>query len=302
LISHQRTSTLDVALENHSANQKLGRKRFAKENCVSPAVLGLGYVEAIGDATLIDLADREAIETGGRIAGQIVEVPVLEAPGVTRVARFGWKNQHASLLSFVADAYVNEMGITNRLIPVEADSPASSYDVVADPEDNPDTPAGQQGIDALTAFIRATKVPGPDRALAATPDARAGAQLFRAIGCAVCHAETLTTAPAGTPLNGGAFIVPNALADKIIHPFSDFLLHDVGTGDGIPRAAASGAQFRTAPLWGLRTRTRFMHDGRSLTPLEAVLRHGGEALATQRAVRRLRGERLSQLLTFLRSL
>jgi len=270
----------------------------------SPSVLRLGYVEAIDDATLLEVARQQATETGGRIAGQIAMVPVLEAAGTLRVGRFGWKNQHASLLSFVADAYVNELGITNRLAPAELPSLSAllPYDAVPDPEDSPERPIGEQDIDVLTAFVRATKAPAPDRALAGTADARIGVQIFRAIGCAVCHVESLVTAPAGTVVNGGALVVPAALGDNVIHPFSDFLLHDVGTGDGIPQGSAPGAMFRTAPLWGLRTRTRLMHDGASLTPMDAVRRHRGEALSASMAASRIGQREWRRLLVFLQSL
>jgi CxxC motif-containing protein (DUF1111 family) len=268
-------------------------------------VLGLGYVEAIDDATLVGLAERQAATTGGRITGRIVEVPVLEASGIARIGRFGWKNQHASLLSFVGDAYLKEIGITNRLAPHEMEGPesnVSAYDTVPDPEDSDDERAGEQEIDRLTKFIRATKAPPPDAVRGATWEARAGAQIFRKIGCGICHVETLVTAPAGTPVNGGTFVVPPALGDKIIHPFSDFLLHDVGTGDGIAEGPASGGVMRTPPLWGLRARTRLMHDGLSLTPLDAVQRHRGEALDVVRAVGRLGPHQLNQMLSFLGSL
>lgn len=84
----------------------------------------------------------------------------------------------------------------------------------------------------------------------------------------------MTAAP-GTRINGGKFTVPEALGNKIIHPYSDFLLHDVGTGDGIPvvptpESAATANQIRTAPLWELRIRNRLMHDGLSFTKREAI--------------------------------
>jgi CxxC motif-containing protein (DUF1111 family) len=99
-----------------------------------------------------------------------------------------------------------------------------------------------------------TKVPPRDTASAATPDAQAGQQTFENIGCNICHVESLTTVPAGTALNGGTFIVPDALGNKVIHPFSDFLLHDIGTGDGLVQVGPedTAAKLRTAPSWGLR--------------------------------------------------
>jgi CxxC motif-containing protein (DUF1111 family) len=103
--------------------------------------------------------------------------------------------------------------------------------------------------------------------------------LFTALGCDICHTPNFTTVPAGTLINGGAFAVPAALANKRIHPYSDFALHNVGTGDGIVQNGGQGSrnQVRTAALWGIRSRIRLMHDGESLTVNDAILRHAGQA-------------------------
>lgn len=267
----------------------------------SLSLLGDGFVEAIADETLIAIADRQARRTRGNIAGEVVRVPVLEAPGTRRVGRFGWKNQHGSLVSFSADAYLNEMGITSPLQPEENTSmgvPLTAFDHVADPEDDGDD------IEIFARFIRATKAPSRDEQLAATSNARRGAQLFESVGCVHCHVSEITTAPAGTVINGGAFIVPDALGDKIIHPFGDFLLHDVGTGDGIRQngARSTTSKVRTAALWGLRTRTRFMHDGASVTLNDAILRHRGEAYFVIRSYQSLSGADRRSILAFLDSL
>lgn len=267
----------------------------------SLGVLGDGFVEAIDDQTLLDIARAQPRLSGGRIAGQVVQAPLLEAPGVTRVGRFGWKSQHASLLSFSADAYLNEVGITNRLLPTENTSlgrSVAAFDTVADPEDR------DNDIDLLTRFMRATKAPPRDQALAATPDARAGEGLFNQLGCAVCHVASITTAPTGARLNGGTWVVPPALGSKVIHPYSDFLLHDIGTGDGIVQNGdqSTANRLRTAPLWGLRTRPRLMHDGLSLTYEDAIRRHGGEASAVIGRYNQLDNRQRMQVLRFLRSL
>jgi CxxC motif-containing protein (DUF1111 family) len=268
---------------------------------LSPTTLGLGFVEAIDDNTFSDLARAEFFFSAGRISGQVVQVPVSEAGGALRVGRFGWKNQNASLVSFAADAYLNEMGITSPLQPTENTSNGNSvaaFDAVADPEDSGDDVA------KFAEFIRATKAPPRDGSLASTPDALAGAQLFNQVGCNVCHTGTLRTAPTGAVINAGQFTVPAALGNKIIHPFSDFLLHDVGTGDGIVQNGGpfSRNKVRTAPLWGLRVRTRLMHDGLSLTPRDAILRHDGEARFVINNFRFLSDQQKNQLLIFLRSL
>jgi CxxC motif-containing protein (DUF1111 family) len=169
---------------------------------------------------------------------------------------------------------------------------------VADPEDV------DNEIEAFARFIRATKAPPRDEARAATPDAQAGAELFDRLKCNVCHVPSITTAPGGTVINGGAFIVPPALGNKIIHPYGDYLLHDVGTGDGIVQngPVSTRNKMRTAPLWGLRTRSRYMHDGASLTVEEAILRHGGQAAAVTEKFRSLSRKKKNRLLAFLDSL
>jgi CxxC motif-containing protein (DUF1111 family) len=210
--------------------------------------LGDGFVEAIDDSTLRAIAQYQMEVSDGRIHGEAIEVPVLEAPGQTRIGRFGWKDQHSSLLSFIGDAYLNEMGVTNRL---RLKDVTTIGKVTADPEDTPDS-LGLADIDHFAQFIRGTKAPPRDAALARTAAARTGEGLFARIGCVTCHVSSIVTAPAGTAINGGSFTVPDALGSKIIHPYSDFLLHDIDTGDGIvqnpPQDTAN--KLRTVPLWG----------------------------------------------------
>lgn len=268
---------------------------------LSSSTLGLGFVEAIADSTLMDIANSQPGSTGGRINGVAIRVPVAETTNSRRIGRFGWKDQHGSLVSFAADAYLNEMGITSPLQPTENNSNGESisdYDTVADPEDDGDD------VESFADFMRATKAPPRDTQLASTPDALVGAQLFQQAGCNICHVSTIVTARAGTVINGGKFRVSDALGDKIIHPYSDFLLHDIGTGDGIVQNGGQSTRnkIRTAPLWGLRTRTRLMHDGVSISFSDAVLRHAGEATFVIDNYRALDTSQKNQILTFLRSL
>jgi len=262
--------------------------------------LGDGFVEAIDDSTLKTIAQQQPDLSDGRIHGEAIEVPVLEAPGQNRVGRFGWKDQHSSLFSFIADAYLNEMGVTNRLRPKDTTTIGK---ITKDPEDVPDN-LGLADIDHFAQFVRGTKVPPRDAALAATADAQAGQALFEKIRCNTCHVETITTAPAGTVINGGAFSVPDALGNKIIHPFSDFLLHDIETGDGIVQAGPQDTanKLRTAALWGLRMRPRFMHDLKSLSLADAIERHQGEAAQVERRFDQLSPTEKQQIVTFLNSL
>src|SRR5437868_12924674 len=196
---------------------------------VSLNLLGDGFVEAVADETLINVARRQPAQSGGKIRGQALYVPVVEAPGETRIGRFGWKDQHASLLSFSADAYLNEMGITSRLQPDEV---TALRNTAQEPNDQPGAD-GLSDIDHFARFIRAAEAPARDTQLAATSKAREGEKLFSKVGCNECHIQTLTTAAAGTKLNGGTLTVPAPMANKQFHPYGDFLLHDVGTGDGI---------------------------------------------------------------------
>ncbi len=269
---------------------------------LSLSILGDGFIEAIDDAVLLDIAKQQPNLSGGRINGQALWVRVEEAPGVMRIGRFGWKSQHASLLSFSGDAYTNEMGITTPLFPIENTSNGKSvgkFDSLSDPdeEDNED-------IEIFTEFMRATKPPSRDQQLARTNNSLVGETLFNNLGCAICHVSTFKTLPAAFKINGGTFSITPALGDKIIHPYSDFLLHDIGTGDGIVENGGQETRnkIRTVPLWGLRTRNRFMHDGLSLTVNESILRHSGTATFVIDKYRALNKKQKQQVLTFLNSL
>jgi CxxC motif-containing protein (DUF1111 family) len=261
---------------------------------MSISLMGDGYVEAVDSNTLA------AISLGQPAAqrGTFIQVPVLEAPGNNRGARFGWKNQISSLLTFASDAYINEIGITNRLATTENSSNGNSvaaFDTVADPEDV------ANDIDIFTLFMRSLKAPprGP-----ITTAVTAGQTQFNNAGCAVCHVGSMNTVTAGTVINGGAFTVPAALGDKTIHPFSDFLLHDIGTGDGIVQNGGQGTrnQVRTAALWGIRARDRLMHDGLSFTVTDAIARHRNQGQAAQNAFNALSAANQANLVAFVNSL
>jgi CxxC motif-containing protein (DUF1111 family) len=267
---------------------------------ISTNTLGAGFIEAVANSTLLAIRDRQP----AAIRGTALEVAVLEANNAPRIGRFGWKCQHASLESFAADAYLNEMGITTPVLPDENTSLGrdvgfgTAFDPVPDPEDD--------GVDvvAFANFMRSTKAPprGPINSTV-----RAGESLFNSVGCAGCHVSTLITAAAGTRINGGAIRVRTAVGNKIFHPYSDFLLHDIGTGDGIPvlpgaAFASTATQIRTAPLWALRTRNRLMHDGLSFTKQEAIARHAGQASGVKAAYDALSTAQKNQVLAFLDSL
>jgi CxxC motif-containing protein (DUF1111 family) len=262
--------------------------------------LGDGFVEAVDEQTLLAIAANQPAQSNGMIHGEAIQVPILEARGQTAVGRFGWKDQDPSILSFAADAYLNEMGVTNRLKPKDVTSVCKS---TSDPEDRPDH-LGLADIDHFAQFIRGTQVPPRDTTLAETSDAIAGQYLFASIGCATCHVQTMTTDRAGTRINGGTYTVREALGSKIIHPYGDFLLHDVGTGDGIVQVGPQDTanKLRTPALWGLHIKSRFMHDLGSLTLGNAIQRHKGEAREVITRFNGLTQEEQQQLITFVRSL
>src|SRR6185312_16025959 len=279
------------------------------------STLGDGFVECIANATLENnVAAQPAAQRG-----TLTNVPVTEANNTLRHGRFGWKAQHASLVSFAGDAYLNEMGITNPFDGFggrsssagnagKNENPASTaegvlnvtfpsaFDPVPDPEDD----GGD--VLAFADFMAATRAPGRQNPIPAA--AVRGDSLFNSSGCAVCHTRTFTTAPAGTSINGGAFAVPAALGNKIIHPFSDFALHNIGTGDGIVQNAGQGSanQMRTAPLWGIRARNRLMHEGLNITVFDSIQLHAGQATAARNAFNSLSAASRNDLIAFVLSL
>jgi len=332
---------------------------------LATSTLGDGYVEAISDETLLQIRRQQCKATHRKICGQAVKVPVPESEGSDRIGRFGWKDQHASLLAFAADAYLNEMGITSSLQksevtticnpPVTTTIPNSDPTKITEPNSVPDpTDNKLEDIDHFASFMRSLKAPARDESTAASSDAKHGAELFTKMGCAICHVETIVTGK--SPAAGGPGLLPEVLANRVIHPFSDFLLHDIGTGDGISvalvehfghrlldkrfrdegrteanepaanfeeecsesyqNAVAEGEKrpkllrdtlcarnkIRTAPLWGLRLRSRFMHDGNSVQLEDAVRRHSGESSTITERFLKLKPSDQKALLTFLQSL
>ena len=211
------------------------------------------------------------------------------------------------MMSSCADSLRNELGMRNRLYPDEY--PTHAPEDSPTPFDTPDAKTHKTELERLVEEIRHTRPPARDANVAATPDAQAGEELFTQIGCAVCHVPTYKILPPGTRINGGMYRIPTFIGKKIIHPYSDFLLHDVGTGDGIPQAAkpeypdqSTANKFRTPPLWGLRFRSGQMHDGDSPGTEAAIKRHAGEAAKVRDRYDHLTPEEQRQLQAFLSSL
>ena len=336
-----------------------------RTNRLVTSTLGDGYVEAISDETLLKIRKQQCQASHGKICGQAVKVPVPESEGQNRIGRFGWKDQHASLLAFAADAYLNEMGITNGLQKTEVTTtcnppltttiPNNDPTKISEPNSLPDPGDNNlEDIDHFASFMRSLKAPARDPSTAAGLNVKRGTDLFSKIGCATCHVETMVTGKSPASPAGG--LHPEALENRIIHPFSDFLLHDIGTGDGIvvalvehfgrdllekrfreessaegkepsgiledecsesyQTAVAEGEKhpkllrdtlcarnkIRTAPLWGLRLRSRLMHDGNSVVLDDAIRRHRGEAAQVTDRFLKLKAADQKALLAFLQSL
>jgi CxxC motif-containing protein (DUF1111 family) len=255
-------------------------------------LFGAGLVEAIADETILALADPDDRDGDG-ISGRAAIVRDL-ATGDPRVGRFGWKAQHATLLAFGADAYRNEMGITNDLFRDElgVGLTAEQYrrcDPFPDPEDRIDPATRRRGIDNFESFMKFL-APGGRGEISA--EARLGEQVFGSVGCAACHVPALMTGPHREPV----------FDRKPVPLFSDLLLHDTGTGDEIPQASALPDEIRTPALWGLRFRRPLLHDGSAATIEDAVARHRGEAEGSRRQFDRLSPAARAALLAFLKSL
>lgn len=242
-------------------------------------VLGAGLIEAIDDAEI--LAEEVSQQQG--VSGRAAIVTDV-ASGFERVGRFGWKAQHATLDSFAADAYRSELGITNELFRDEV-VPGGDLELLAAMDKVPDPEASVGAVAALADFMRFSAPP------AAGSEPARGAELFRSVGCAACHREAYhTRADVGS------------LAAREVRLYSDLLLHDVGTGDGIPQEAALPSEIRTAPLWGLGRVSLLLHDGSESSIDGAIMAHAGQASDAQRSYAALSDAERGELLEFLNSL
>lgn len=258
---------------------------------VTTPLFGAGLIEAIPDSTIV-------LGTLGRkpagIAGKVSVVRDVVS-GINRIGRFGWKAQAATLLAFSGDAYRNEMGITNRFFPTENAPNGNAallarFDRVADVEDGIDPLDGKADIDRAADFMRLLAPPprGP-----ATASSVAGEAIFARLDCAVCHTPSMRT---------GRNVIA-ALSEKTVGLYSDLLIHDMGAlGDGIAQGTAGARDMRTAPLWGLRSRPTWLHDGRANTIDQAVRGHAGEAQSSRDRYGALSAAERQQLLDFLNTL
>jgi CxxC motif-containing protein (DUF1111 family) len=267
-----------------------------------PPVFGAGLIEAIRESDI--LANADSLDANGDgISGRPNYVPVAAfvpatepGAGAVRLGRFGRKAQNSALLQQVVEAYLQDMGITSPFLPTENRNPRSgvpveAVDRVGDPE------ISESVVQAVTHYVRALAPPEPGGDTERRIEGRA---LFSQVQCATCHVPSFTTG--SSPLS--------ALSNRTVTLYSDLLLHDMGDAlaDQRPDGQASGREWRTAPLWGLRLMRRFLngealllHDGRARTVEEAILLHGGEALPSRTAFQALTASQRAALLDFVES-
>ncbi len=294
---------------------------------LSLPLFGDGLVEATSDQTFQSIAAAEPSSVRGTVRmvadignfdGLATEVSssMRSALGTPHVARFGWKDDFSTLVGFAADAYLNEIGITSDLNSQPNTTCAMgvtqfgvTLQTADDPEDSVDS-TGRADIDRFTDFMRALQPP-PE--LTETSSAMAGRQLFSQIGCVSCHTPSITTAnnPASflTPTVSGTMISRNVnqtLTNVTYHPYGDFLLHDMGSlGDGVNDDAAIPSDermMRTMPLWGIRARDVFLHDGRASDLPTAISLHDGQAAAAAAAFKALSSPQQTNVVDFLNTL
>ena len=256
-------------------------------------VFGLGLLEAVSDDALLALADPDDRDGDG-ISGRVNHV-VSALDGSSRIGRFGWKATEPSLREQTATAYHQDMGVTSSEFPTEvfADQPGIHDGL----DDDPELP--DDDLDAAIFYVQTLAVPAARRL--DDPEVMQGERLFAGVGCAGCHVPKLQTAD---------FPEVPEVSDQTIYPFTDMLLHDMGPGlaDGRPDWEASGAEWRTPPLWGIgltlviNGHTDFLHDGRARSLAEAILWHGGEAEDARERFRNLSAAERQALIAFLESL
>jgi len=249
-------------------------------------LFGLGLVDSVPDSTFEAIARLQARFTP-ETAGRPNRVMNLTTNQIV-IGKFGWKAQVPTLFQFAGDAYLNEMGITNPQFPNENCPQGNCAALVENP-----APGLNDNGDGVNNFTNFMTLLGPPPRGPITRDVVAGGVIFAALGCANCHVPALQT---------GRHDV-RALSNQTFFPFSDFLLHDMGSlGDGIEQSEATGREMRTAPLWGLRANPSFLHDGSAPTIKEAILAHEGQGAAARDRFKKLSSDAMAKLLEFLNSL
>ena len=261
---------------------------------LAPHVVGMGLLQAIPDDSILALADPDDSDGDG-ISGRANTVWDARA-GAPALGRFGWKANVATIEQQTAGAFHGDIGITSALHPVE-NCPEPQTECIAAPHGGAPELTDSR-LAAVEFYVRTLAVPalrGAD-----TDEVLAGARRFEDFGCSSCHTPTHRTGPSDI----------DALADQVIHPYTDLLLHDMGPGlaDGRADFDADGSEWRTPPLWGIGLAEDIngylflLHDGRARTFEEAILWHGGEGEAAREAFRLADAEERAQLLAFLEAM
>lgn len=259
---------------------------------MAPSVFGLGLLENIGDATLIAMSNQAQTDTN-IIYGKVQYVwDVIK--NQLSVGRFGHKCERPTVEQQVAEALNQDIGVTNKLFPVENSFGQSQYyDDGLNPEITDST------LNALIYYIRTIAVPA--RRNVTDASVMRGEQLFKEAKCAGCHHPTVVT---------DVNVILPQVSNQTIHPYTDLLLHDLGPGlaDGRAVYNASGQEWRTCPLWGIGLtqivtgQTTFLHDGRATTLEQAILWHGGQANYSKNFFTRLPKTSRDDVIAFLNSL
>ncbi len=249
----------------------------------APPLFGLGLLEAVPEADLVALADQEDADGDG-IRGRVPRRP----DGT--LVRFGRKGDAATVQDFVEQALLLELGFTSPRFPRE--EPWAGQPLPPDVDPFPDPEMTPEAVTLLTDYVRYLAPPSPLSRADGTDEGE-GESLFSEIGCAVCHVPELTTGEARE----------GALSRVSIRAYTDLLLHDMGYGPGdVCTPQAAPGEYRTAPLWGLRHRTTFLHGGRATTVREAIQAHGGEGAASRGAFEALQSDAQERILRFLSGL
>ncbi|OCX96598.1 MAG: thiol oxidoreductase [Pseudomonas sp. K35] len=262
---------------------------------IAPPMIGLGLLEAIPEEALLANADPDD-RNGDGISGRPNRV-FDQTSRQTVIGRFGWKAGQPSLNQQNADAFFNDMGLSTSLL-----SGSSCTDRQTECRAMPDGGEPEVSDDILAQVLFYTRNLGvPARRNVDAPQVLAGKTLFHRAGCQSCHVPQFTTA---------ADAAEPELANQLIRPYTDLLLHDMGEGLADDRAEfeANGREWRTPPLWGIGLtqavsgHTQFLHDGRARNLLEAILWHGGEAEKARQIVLGYDQNERTALLSFLESL
>jgi CxxC motif-containing protein (DUF1111 family) len=266
-------------------NEKVPASATARSLATAPPLFGLGLIEGIPEKEILSRRDENDADGDG-ISGRAGSA----ADGT--LGRFSRKSDIATLEGFIDTALRFEIGLTTPAHPVE--ETVNGQPLPADADPAPDPEIGADGIALLADFIRYLAPPVREIVSGAASDTVIrGERVFDRLRCAACHTPTMRTG------RSEAASLDRVHADL----YSDLLLHDMGEDMAdVCGHGASPSEWRTAPLWGLRFRARFMHDARASSPHAAILAHGGEARTARDAFDALPADAKRDLLRFLATL